>query len=319
MGAKRVGIIGCGSIARHHLKGYEAAGGRVVAVADVDQAAAEKLAADVSGAEVFSSHRALIESGAVDAISICTPPAFHEEAAIHALRQGIHVLCEKPFAHTLEAAQRMAAAAADSDALLMCAFRHRFLPAVLKMKELSPQIGPLVYFNNIFCGPLFHIAERWFSRREVSGGGCLIDTTSHSIDLFRFLAGEVTEQQATVHRHLEGTDVEDAAVLSVKAENGVVGSLVSTWVAGVGVAFIDLVGQKGRLYFDYMRGGEVRMALAGEADWKTIPVEASGGFAEQIGHFLGAIDGKWPLSCTARDGLRSLEILSAVYGEEAAV
>jgi predicted dehydrogenase len=316
MAEMRVGIVGCGDIARYHIQGYQAAGAEITAFADVNLAAAEAMAGGIPGAKAFPDHQALIDSGRVDLISICTPPAYHEEAAVYALKRGVHVLCEKPFAHTLESARRMAEAAEGSSALMMCAFRHRFLPAVNKLKELVPEIGPLVCFNNLFGGPLFRICDKWFSKRVISGGGALIDTATHSIDLFRFLVGEIAEQQALTHRHLENIEVEDAGVLTVKGESGAVGSIIATWVAGTGLASIDLVGQKGRLFFDYMRNSEVRMAVPGEAEWRTIPVEPSSGFKEQIAHFLGAVRGEWPLSCTVEDAMRVMEVLDAIYREE---
>lgn len=313
MAEKLIGIVGCGAIARHHLLGYQQAGGKIAAVADTDLAAAEVFSHDLLDVEVVESYQELIDSGRVDAISICTPPAFHEEVAIYALERDIHVLCEKPLAHTLESAQRIASAAQASDALLMCAFRHRFMPAIRKLKELSSEIGPLVYCNNMFCGPLFQVTESWFSKRALSGGGVLIDTATHSIDLFRYLVGEIANQEVMTHQNLPGIEVEDSAILSLKGISGVLGSIIATWVSGTGVASIDLVGQKGRLFYDYSRGTEIKMILSGETDWQTFEVEQSGGFREEITHFIGAIEEKWPLSCTADDAVRVMEVLDAVY------
>lgn len=309
MNQKRAGIVGCGEIAKYHLKGYTENKVPVVGVADVNPEATAAMASNLPDAKVFADHRALIDSGAVDIVSICVPPAFHEEVAVYALERGVHVLCEKPFAHTPESARRIVAAAEQSAALLMCAFRHRFLPAVRKLRELLDDIGPPVLFHNTFGGPLLHLKEKWFARREISGGGALIDTASHSVDLFRFLAGEIEEQCGFQHRHQEGIEVEDAGILALRSESGCLGSLCATWVAGVGVAQLDIVGRKGRVLYDYDERDRIRLRLPGEADWKIVPVEGSSGFAEQIEHFLGAIEGRWELTCTARDGLRSIEVL----------
>lgn len=316
----RIGIIGCGAIAPCHLAGYQDNGMEVVAFADVNLAAARKLAETNKGGQCYSDHQSLVVSGTVDAVSICSPPVAHEDAVVCALENNIHALCEKPLAHTIESARRIAAAASKSGAIFMPAFRHRFLPAVRNIRDLirKGSIGPLVYFNNIFCGPTFYMKDSWFSKKEIAGGGALLDTTSHSVDLFRFLVGEVIHQSAVMHKHMEGTNVEDAGVLSLKAENGCVGSLISAWVAGTQAFYIDIMGQKGRLFYDYGKRGELKLHLAGQPDCRILSVPPSSGFKEQISHFLKVISGEEKLSCTAYDGLRSVEIIQATYRKDSA-
>jgi len=313
MNQQRAGIIGCGGIAKSHVNGYLANGVKVTAVTDVNPAAAEAFGQEF-GAEVFADRDALLASGRVDLVSVCTPPVAHEEAAIAALERKLHVLLEKPQAHTLASAVRIAQAAAASRAVLMLAFRHRFLPAIQTMKQLiaDGRIGAPVLFNNIFCGPAFGMKDKWFSRKEIAGGGCLLDTSSHSVDLFRYLFGEVAEQHAVCNRVFEQTDVEDAAFLVLKSTGGVLGSIGSTWTAGSGSAFIDITGQDGRVRYDYFQAGELRIIPRG-GQWETISVQASNGFAEEIGHFLSAIAGTEPLACTAQDGLRAMQIISSTY------
>lgn len=313
MKEKRVGIVGCGAIARYHLEGYEKNGVKPACFTDENREAAAELARDFPHAEIFPDAASMIESGKAEAISVCTPPAFHEEIAVHALNHGVHVLCEKPFAHTLDSARRIAAAADESSALLMCGFRHRFLPAMRVIHGLLPEIGPVVLFSNTFGGPLSHLKDRWFSRPEISGGGALIDTASHSIDLFRFLTGEIASSSGMTGRRLPEIEVEDTGILTLRSEEGCLGAICATWMAGVGVALLDIVGEKGRLVYDYTQPADIRLRLAGEDDWKTVATEPGTGFAEMIGHFFGAIDGRWPLTCTAEDGLKTIEVLDGVY------
>jgi predicted dehydrogenase len=311
----KVGIIGCGGIANSHAAGYKANGVEIAAVTDVSREAAEKLAAQHPGCKVFEDCKALIKSGLVSAVSVCTPPVAHEEAVVFALQNNISVLCEKPFAHTVESGKRICEAAAKSKATLMLAFRHRFLPAMVKIREMiqAGEIGAPVFMNNIFCGPSFAMKDRWFTKKKIAGGGCLLDTNSHSVDLFRFLIGEVTDQKAVFHRHFEGTDVEDAGILSVKAANGAVGSLTSAFVAGCGKAFVDIMGQKGEILYDYFEMDKIKKKLTDDKDWTVIPVKSSWGFEDETAHFKAVLEGKEKLSCGAADGLRALEIIQAVY------
>lgn len=311
----RVGIIGTGGIARSHADGYKQAGAQIVACTDVNPEAAGKFARN-HGGQVYADYRALLREGAVAGVSICTPPVAHEEASVYAFGRNVHVLCEKPLAFDVAAAHRIRAAAAKSRALFMPAFRHRFLPAIVALRELikSGQLGDIVLFNNIFCGPAFGMEQTWFTKKAIAGGGSILDTNSHSIDLFRFMVGEVVEQSGVMHRHFKTTDVEDAGILCVKAENGAVGALESSFVAGAGLAFIDVIGTKGQAHYDYYATpNEVRWRLTKDEEWTREAAGESWGFAEEIAHFLGAIEGKHPLAVTIEDGVRSMEIICAVY------
>lgn len=311
----KVGIVGCGGIAKAHLNGWRKNGVEIVAVTDVSPEAAKTFVETAGCGKVFSDANAMLQSGEVDTISICTPPCAHMEVAVAALENGIHVLCEKPMTDTVEAAQAICMAAENSDAVFMTAFRHRFLPAVQKIKEMVDEgrIGQTVFFNNIFCGPAFGMKDRWFTKKKIAGGGCILDTNSHSVDLFRSIIGEVVSQSAQTHRHFEGTDVEDAGTLAVKAENGTLGSMSSSFVAGVGKAFIDIMGQKGEIFYDYSDSDKIKLKLAGKQDWEIVQTTPSNGWVEQIAHFMKAVNGDCKVSCTCRDGLRAVEIIQSVY------
>lgn len=310
----KAGIIGCGGIAHSHASAYKAQGCEIVAVTDVSGEAAAKFAAE-SGGQVYPDAAALIQQGKPDVVSICTPPVAHADAAVLALEQGVPVLCEKPMAYDIAAAHRMRDAVKRTGTLFMPAFRHRFLPANIALRDLikSGKIGDVVLFNNIFCGPAFEMEHRWFTKKSIAGGGCILDTNSHSVDLFRFLVGEITAQSAVMHRHFKTTDVEDAGILTVKAENGAVGCMESAFVAGAGQAFIDVIGTRGRARYDYMEGSKLLWRATEDNDWTVQDVQESWGFGEEISHFLGAIRGERALACTVEDGVRATEVIMSVY------
>lgn len=308
----KIGIVGCGGIADFHLNAWKENGILPVAFADQNPAASEAMVKKCGGGTVYPDFRRLIESGGVDAISICTPPVAHEEAAVLALQRGKHVLCEKPLANSIESARRIVEAQRKSGALLMTAFCHRFRPAIQQIRSMiqSGRIGPVVFFRNVFCGPADDMKHKWFSKKAIAGGGTMLDGGVHSVDLFRFLVGEVVEQNLVQHRHLEGTDVEDAAILSVRSASGALGCLMCSWVAGVGIFQIDVVGRNGRIIFDY--GTEIRV-IPREGDEEKIPVPAAWGFTEEVAHFLAAIQKREKLAVTGEDGLRAVEIICSCY------
>ena len=314
--AIRVGIVGCGGISRSHAAGYAAAGAEVVALTDANPEAAATLSAELGGAATYKDYRELIDAGKPEVISICTPPVAHEEAAVYALGRGVHVLCEKPMAFDAASAHRIRATVGKSKALFMPAFRHRFLPSIVALRGIvtSGKIGEVVFFNNTFCGPMWEMEKTWFTKKAVAGGGSLLDTNSHSVDLFRFIVGEIMEQRAVMHRHFKTTDVEDAGILTVRAATGAMGALASSFVAGVSLAYIDIVGTKGRAFYDYYNDStKVRWRLTEDADWSIEEVAESWGFEEEIKHFLGAVQGNHGLAITVEDGVRAMEVICEVY------
>lgn len=310
----RAGIVGCGGVAQSHIAGYQKNGIKVTALTDMNPDIAKATAEKLNGeAEIFASAEALIKSGKVDLISICTPPIAHADNAVCALENGVHVLCEKPLAHTAKDAEKIQRVAENSKVKFMVAFRHRFLPATQKMKELIDQgkIGAPVLFLNEFCGPAFGMKDKWHCKKAISGGGCMLDTSAHSVDLFRYLFGEVVEQHAVMHRHFENTDVEDCAILTVKSANGVLGSLTSGFVVGGGRARVDISGQAGRIIYEY--GKEIRYYDLATNTWEDIEVVVSNGFAIEIGLFIDAIKNDLPVPVGIEDGIRCLEIIQSNY------
>lgn len=315
----KAGIIGCGGIGAIHLEAYKANGIDVTALADSHIQAANTLAEKTKGARTFSNYKEMFAQERLDIVSICTPPAIHEDPVIMALNKGINILCEKPMAFDTASAHRMRTAAKASSALLMPAFRHRFVAANVKMKEIisSGKIGNVVAFHNIFAGPNFTMKDKWFTKKSQAGGGCILDTSSHSVDIFRFLIGEIEEQSAVMHQHFANTDVEDAGILCVKAKNGALGCISSSFVYGDGIAFIDVIGEKGRVKFDYYKPDTVVMKLTDESEWTAIEVSANTGFEEEIAHLVGAMEGKHPLAITVDDGVRAMEVICSVYESKA--
>jgi predicted dehydrogenase len=102
-----IGIIGTGGISLFHYKGYTANGANVVALADVNSVALESRKKEWNINRGFTDYQELLEQEDIQAVSVCTPNAFHHPATIAAAKAGKHVLCEKPISLSLEQAQEM--------------------------------------------------------------------------------------------------------------------------------------------------------------------------------------------------------------------
>jgi predicted dehydrogenase len=133
----------------------------------------------------------------VDVLYNLGPNHTHAEPSIAALRDGVHVLCEKPLATDAESADRMADAAQDSDAVAGVGFNYRYVPALRYAKALieDDELGEVRSFEGRYLQDwLLDPAEPWSWRTdaEKAGGGALGDLGSHVVDLGRFLVGEVS-------------------------------------------------------------------------------------------------------------------------------
>src|SRR6516164_7127865 len=118
----RFGLIGCGCIGDLRAKALcRVSGASLIAVADIDQQRAARVAAS-AGARVFSQFETLLALGEVDSVIVSTPPPCHEEAVLKALTAGKHVICEKPLSNSLEGCRRMLEAAKRAGKFLATGF-----------------------------------------------------------------------------------------------------------------------------------------------------------------------------------------------------
>ena len=314
----RVAVVGAGGIGGAHLDAYTRAGADVVAVVDVDKDRATERAAAV-GAVGYTELQVMLQETRPDAISICTPPADHAGAAIAALQAGVAVLCEKPMALTPQDCAAMIAAAGESGALLSVGFCHRFQPEIEAIRDALADglIGTPLAYRNRFAGPLDGVENSWFSDPAIAGGGVLMDTCVHSVDLFRHLIGEVERVRAvtatTATNRGPAVAVEDSAVLAIQSTGGVVGTIEASWRTAPGEAVVMIVGSDGRIDFDYSTGALTHTTADGESSAMSAAGEDR--FVGQARHFLACLAGAEQLRVTGQDGARAAEVLAEAYAD----
>lgn len=185
----RLGLIGLGNIAQLHCDRLETVGlgGTIAAGLDVDPDAREQFS-ERQDVPVYKKRAELYDD--VDAVLVMTPNKFHEEYVVSALEAGLDVFVEKPLAHTVESAERIAAAAEDAEGFCMVGFHNRFRNSVQALRRYRDD-GTLGEFSHIEAD---YIRRRgipgrgsWFTRKDISGGGSLIDIGVHSVDLALYL------------------------------------------------------------------------------------------------------------------------------------
>ncbi|MFA6962570.1 MAG: Gfo/Idh/MocA family oxidoreductase [Opitutaceae bacterium] len=182
----KIAIIGAGGMAGYHATGFRQAGAEIVALADVNQAAAEKAAAKHGIPQVFDDVTKMLKTVTdLDAVSIIVPNKFHAPLALQALKAGKHVFCEKPPALSAKEMLALKTAAAKAKRTLMFNFNNRARPESYAMMDYIQQ-GVVGTINTCQAKWIRRAGipgfGGWFTTKALSGGGPLIDLL-HMIDL----------------------------------------------------------------------------------------------------------------------------------------
>ena len=225
-GALRIGVVGTGMIGQDHIRRITdvVPGGRVVAVTDADRGRAEEVAAK-PGAAVHEDAAALVASGEVDAVMVCSWGPAHEEAIMPALEAGLPVFCEKPLATTQEACLRIVEAEARlGRRLIQVGFMRRYDRAYRALKEAvdGGAIGAPLMFHSVHRNA--SVPGHYTSEMAVS------DTMVHDIDVARWLLSDEVARVRVMagRRNAAGGELRDP-ILAVMEMRG--GALVTVEVS----------------------------------------------------------------------------------------
>jgi UDP-N-acetyl-2-amino-2-deoxyglucuronate dehydrogenase len=251
----RVAVIGCGDISSLHFDAIAALpGAELVAVCDVhpDRLATAVAAQGVPG---FATHTELFDTVQPDAIHICTPHHLHASIAIDALERGIHVVMEKPLAHTRAEGDRMVAAAEQGRAKIAVCFQNRYNKPVQAAAALlaSGELGRVAGASAAvmwFRGPEYYLDRPWRGRWATGGGGLLMNQAIHTLDLVQWLVGEVNEVRGNASTRALGDtiEVEDTAEMVLEHVNGARSVFYATLANAVNAPVtIDIVTEKATL------------------------------------------------------------------------
>ncbi len=224
----RIGVVGCGGRAGAHLHALQRhPGAQIVAVADVVEVAAAK-AGEALGVPHYSDHRALLERPDLDAVWISVPVFAHGAIELDVIARGLPFFVEKPVARDMETAQRIAAALDRAGLWAAAGYQLRYGEGVRRAR--AHVAGKTVAFVE---------GHYWSGTGRLGGwvadfdraGGQLVEQATHTIDLMRYIAGEVAEvyaQQTT--RVLREITAPDTYTASLRFASGALGTLSATWV-----------------------------------------------------------------------------------------
>lgn len=311
----RVGVVGLGSMGRHHVRVWsDVEGVELAGVADVDELAVAR-ATRGRNLRGFTDIESLLDSG-IEAVSIAAPTSFHEAIAVAAMGRGVAVLIEKPIAGDSDAARRIIACAERAGVVATVGHIERFNPAVLELERLLGEqpLGRVFQVKARRTGPM---------ATRIRDVGVTVDLATHDIDIIRRIAGApVTRVYAEVARRLHSTH-EDLFTGLFRFSNDVVGLLDVNWLTPTKIRELSVAGERGMFVVDYLtqdltfyENSEadpryetlVRVRGVSEGNMVRYAIERVEPLRAELEAFAAAVRGEHPVGVTLQDGLRAVRI-----------
>jgi len=344
----KIGLIGLGLVAEAHLEGYRQVERiDVVAGAELNR---ERLNHMTNKWKItgYTDFEAMLAKENLDIVCVLTPAAAHRVVTEKAAAKGVHILCEKPIAVTLEDAQAIVSACDSSDVKLCYGSCYRYLCACMKAKEMidAGELGDITLMMEAFIGGsgkhnYRDLGPHHYPAGGPGGGGLgLVDHGIHLVDIFRWFSG--SEVEYVLGRGNYSGKEPHTEFLTMIFKNGAVGQLIyneATYPAempGEGVfswggswnidgtikpgggwdahpGSIRVHGTKGALRIYHYPN---KLFYAGEKGLEQVPVDVRGmpgNFAMQMEAFIDRLfHGEEP-EVTGSDGIKALQIVLAAY------
>lgn len=328
-----VAVIGAGAISSLHIEGYLAFPDRcrVVSVVDIDRERAEQQIAQYRLGAVAARDIGQVVSGpGVDLASVCTPPGTHAEIAARLLAAGIHTLCEKPMAPSLQECDAILTAARRSGAVLSVVAQNRFTTPMARLKQVldSGLAGRVLHaqVDSFWWRGASYYDLWWRGTWKSEGGGCTLNHAVHHVDALQWMLGLPAEVQAMFANVAhDNAEIEDLSLAVLRFESGALGQLTSSVVHH---------GQEQRLVFQTEKAS-LAMPWAVYAStqksngfpdrdeaaeraltdfYEHIPAVRHEGHTGQIDNLLTAIEtASGDVLIDGHQGRRTLELITAIY------
>jgi predicted dehydrogenase len=294
--------------------------GRIVAVADIDEAKRAAAAAEL-GAAPYPTHTELLGHARVDAVIVAAPPFLHAPIALDAIAAGRHVFVEKPFAVTVADCDAMIAAAEQANVRLMVGQVLRYYPCWRRLREMVADgaVGrPMGVQLTRLGGGWGSTWDTHWRRELAKSGGMLLEINAHEIDFMRVVGGEVERVYgASGNFGNSGCDYANLAYISMHFAGGSLGLLHASQTSAIGDISGKIEGEEGTLFYHdgfsangvivhSRHGGKRTEQRVGDHSYPP-PVQA------EMQEFMSAItEGREP-AIPGRDGRQVVSIAQAAY------
>lgn len=344
----RIAVIGVGNMGSRYasiLQDKLIEGAELAALTRVRGSYRELLQKSIdNGIPVYESADAIfddVENGSlkIDAVIIATPHFAHEEIAVRAFKNGLHVLCDKPSGVYSRQARLMEEAADKSGKVFSMVFNQRTLPIYIRLKELveSGKYGALKRVNWVvtdwYRPELYYKSSSWHATWDKDGGGVLLNQCPHNLDLLQWICGNPVRVQGFCHEgRFHDIEVEDDVTAYMEWENGATGTFITSTGDAPGVNRLEISLEEALIVCENgsIRIGEVTQEMEGkEADYRRtstdyfrkihgtwteeIPGTEPKPYEKIIQGFIDEITGDGRSVADGREGRKSLILSNAIY------
>ena len=321
MNKVRLGLIGLGYIGKVHLRHcLKLDNAKLVAVSDLSKKAL-KTVKNTGVKKTFTDYEQLLKDPDIDAVVIALPTHLHLQCAKQAAEAEKHIFLEKPIAKNTTEAKEIISAAQRNSIKLMVGYPLRFDTAFRNLKEKikSGPLGDIEIANATYisAGPFFHRAEsqapapvpEWWFNKELTGGGALIDTGIHMINLLRWYFGEITDIKSHLG-HRFNMNLEDHAICLAHFESGTTAIINVGWFSQQYQLEVAICGTVKHAIVRNIPPNRILAAaqmliMNTSTFWQP--------YIAELGYFINCIANDIQPSPSGMDGLKDLEAIEKAY------
>ena len=337
----KIGIIGVGQIGKHHVGNYKKVpAAEIVAVADVNEAEAKRVAAENNIPHVFTNFHDLLAMDEIVAADVCLHNNFHAPVSVAALKAGKNVYCEKPMAGSYRDAKAMCDTAKRLGRKLSIQLSTLFSIETKAAKRLitEGQLGKIYYAKSSYYrrrGRPFvdGYGTASFVQKKTASGGALYDMGVYHIAQVLFLLGNPalktvsgsTYQETDMYedrRKISGYDVEELGIGLVRLAGGITFFLEESWAIHLGgTDGSKIVGKKGGVqltpfsYFSTVSDMNMNATFElppADTRWHAC-IPNTDAYDSPQHHWVAALQGRVPLLPTAEIALATMKISEGIY------
>lgn len=225
----RIGFIGCGGNANGHMRRLsELEGVRILGTCDVQEERAHN-AAQTYNAQPYTNHNVMLERDDLDGIYLSLPVFAHGTPELDVIERGLPFLVEKPVAVNMEIARQIEEAANAAGIITCVGYQLRYLGSTQLARQVLNEKTVNIAIGKYWSGSGRGDPNSW-QRQMSKSGGQILEQATHTIDMMRYLVGEVEEVYAiSANRALKEIDCPDNNCVTMRFANGAVGSLTTSW------------------------------------------------------------------------------------------
>jgi len=282
------------------------------------------------GANVYTNYKDMLDNEKIDVLFVCLTNDIAAEVTIAGLKNNMHVFCEKPPGRDLkDIADVIKAERQNPHLKLKYGFNHRYHESILKALEIieSGELGELINMRGVYGkSKIISYQSTWRAKRDIAGGGILLDQGIHMLDLMRVFAGEFVEFKSYVDNHFWGHDVEDNAYALMKSESGVVAFLNSSATQWRHRFHLEISLSKGAIILSGILSGSKSYGAetitivrpdeddAGDPMETTIRYNQDNSWKDEIEEFSNAVIDNTPIKFgTSKDAFKTMELVYKIY------